>query len=543
MKKLFLLFLFLCSVNGFSQEDAWVYFKDKPNAQTFIDNPSTMLSQRALDRRTRQSIALDTKDAPIHQIYIDQITASTGITVLAKSKWLNALHIRGSQANIAALTGLFCVDHVQYANHSLNPDGKTVPAPKKTKKGKDPKNAKGIETTFNYGASSTQIQMLNGHILHQQDFTGQGMLVAIMDAGFPGVNSTAPFQRLRDNGLILGGYDFVDRTPNPYVGNQHGTQVLSNMGGFVDGQLVGTAPDASYYLFRTEDTVSPFPYNENPIEESNWVEAAEMADSLGVDIISTSLGYFEYDNPDYSYTYDDLNGIKAFMSRGVDVAFSRGMITVTSAGNSGSSSNPYIAVPADALTTLAIGAVNASEIRSGFSSIGPSFDGRIKPDLMAMGVSAVVATQTGSITTASGTSFSGPILAGAITSFWSAFPDKTNAEIVQMVKASADRYSSPDNEYGYGIPNFQLALLSLEENESNQINIFPNPTNDYLTISSSIDIVGAAIVFYNSLGQKIFTQNIDSPLQNISLQSLSNGIYYYTITSARKTLNGKIIKN
>ncbi len=539
MRNLFLFVLFLYSVTVSSQEDAWVFFRDKPNAQTFIDSPLSMLSQRALDRRTLQGIALDTKDAPIHNAYIDQITASSGITVLAKSKWLNALHIRGSQVNIEALTTLLFVDHVQYADHSLNPGGKRAPAPKKTKKGKSLNNtAKGVETTFNYGASATQIQMLNGHFLHEQNYTGTGMVVAIMDAGFPGVNTKAPFQRLRDNGLILGGYDFVDRTTNPYVGFQHGTQVLSNIGGYVDGQLIGTAPDASFYLFRTEDVGS-----ENPIEESNWVEAAEMADSLGVDVISTSLGYFEYDDPDYSYAYDDLNGLTSFISRGADIAFSRGMITVTSAGNSGGSSDPYVAVPADAFTTLAIGAVNSGESKAGFSSIGPSFDGRIKPDLMSLGVAAVVATETGSITTSSGTSFAGPILAGAITSFWGAFPNKTNAEIVQMVKASADRYSSPDNQYGYGIPDFQLALLSLEEHTSNQISVSPNPTSDYLTISCSADIIGGSIVFYNNLGQKILSQNIENQLQNISLQSLNSGIYYYTIATAKKTMNGKVIKN
>lgn len=529
--------VFLFSYLGYSQEDAWVYFNDKPNSQYYFDNPLQMLSQRALDRRTNQNIPLDIKDVPIHQAYIDQITASVGITVKAKSKWMNALHIRGSQTDIAALTGLSFVDYVDYANHSLN---LRVAANPNTKS-KSQDKFQNILVNYNYGTSATQIQMLNGHILHQQDNTGTNKIIAIMDAGFPGVNTAAPFQRLFDNNLILGGYDFVARTANPYVGFQHGTQVLSTMGGFVDGQLVGTAPNASYYLFRTEDAAT-----ENPIEESNWVEAAELADSLGVDVINTSLGYFEYDNPAYNYTYADMNGVTSFISRGANIAFSRGMICVTSAGNSGATSEPHIAVPADALTTLAVGAVTASEVRGSFSSIGPTSDGRIKPDVMAMGVASTVATETGAIITNSGTSFSGPILAGALTSFWSAFPWFTNAEVIQFVKESADRFSIPDNQYGYGIPDFQLALnmalLGVNENNVSNIKVYPNPVKELITVSVPENIAEFSIQFYNSTGQIVLTENSNNTIQNISLHALPNGIYFYKIDAANTIKTGKLIK-
>ena len=225
------------------------------------------------------------------------------------------------------------------------------------------------------------------------------------------------------------------------------------MGGYTEGQLVGTAPDAQYYLFVTEDVAS-----ENPVEESYWVEAAEEADRLGVDIITSSLGYFGYDNPSYSYTYSDLTGNSAFASRGANIAFSKGIIVVASAGNSGATSNPYIGVPAEATNVLAIGAVQANENYAAFSSIGPSFDGRVKPDVMAQGQNAVVATTAGSITTVSGTSFSGPIMAGMIASFWQAVPTLTNQQVVNLVKQSSDRFNLPTFQYGYGIPDFQLAL-------------------------------------------------------------------------------------
>ena len=538
MKKALLLFVYLLSATAFSQEDAWVYFTDKPMAQTYLDNPLTMLSQRALDRRTTQGIALNVQDPPIHQVYIDQVTAAAGITVKAQSKWLNALHIRGSQTDIAALTVLPFVDRIHYANHSLNQGGRIMPQTAQTTQ-RINKFQETLED-YNYGGSNVQVQMLNANWLHQQDFTGTGKVIAVMDAGFPGVNTQTPFQRLRDNNLILGGYDFVNRVANPYTGYQHGTQVLSNMGGYADNELIGTAPNAQYYLFITEDI-----NDENPLEESNWVEALEMADSLGVDVVNTSLGYFTYNNPAYSYVYDDLNGQISFASRAADIAFSKGMICVTSAGNSGSGANPHISVPADAATTLAVGAVNNSEIKAGFSSIGPSFDGRIKPDLMAMGVGATVATQTGAIATNNGTSFAGPILAGAIASFWSAFPNKTNTEIVQLVKASADRFSNPDNDYGYGIPDFQLAynnaLLSTSTFSKKGFSLYPNPTQNQITITFTDAISSAEIAFYNNLGQLVLQKPIENN-QTIAIDHLNSGIYFYNITFDTASETGKLIK-
>lgn len=538
MKKALLLFVLLSTTVAFSQEDAWVYFTDKPLAQLYLDNPITMLSQRALDRRTTQGIALNVQDAPMHQSYIDQVAAAIGITVKAQSKWLNALHIRGSQTDIAALSALSFVNRIQYANHSLNPGGRQQPQAGQATQ----RVNKFFETQvdYNYGSSATQVQMLNAQFLHQQDYTGAGKIIAVMDAGFPGVDTQSPFQRLRDNNLILGGYDFVNRVANPYTGFQHGTQVLSNMGGYADNQLIGTAPNAHYYLFITEDV-----NDENPLEESNWVEALEMADSLGVDVVNTSLGYFTYNIPAYSYTYNDMTGQVSFASRAADIAFSKGMICVTSAGNSGNGANPHISVPADAATTLAVGAVNNSEIKASFSSIGPSFDGRIKPDLMAMGVGATVATQTGTIASNNGTSFAGPILAGAITSFWSAFPNKTNAEIVQLVKASADRFANPNNDYGYGIPDFQLAynnaLLSTATFSKSGYTIYPNPAQNQITITFNEVISNAEITFYNNLGQLVL-QKVITNNQTITLDNLNSGIYIYKITFDNLTTTGKLVK-
>ena len=535
MKRI-LLFTLLIFNLGFSQEDAWVYFNDKPDAAYYLANPLQMLTQRALDRRAAQGISLANSDVPISQTYIDQVTASTGITVMAKSKWLNALHVRGTQANIQSLTNLSFVSQIQFADSNLNSRHSSG----KSNELKPVNKQLEVLANFNYGSSSNQIEMLNGHLLHQQNYTGQGKMVAIMDAGFPGVDTASPFQRLRDNNLILGGYNFPDRNTSIYTRSSHGTSVLSCMAGFVDNQLVGTAPDAQYYLFITEDTNS-----ENPVEESYWVEAVEMADSLGVDVINTSLGYFAYDNPNYSYSYSDMNGIKSFAARGADIAFSKGMICVTSAGNSGNSSDPHIATPADAITTLTVGAVDASENYVSFSSIGPSFDNRVKPDVCAKGYLASVSNATGNIVNANGTSFSSPILAGMVTTFWSAVPNMTNAEIMQFVKESADIYANPTIYKGYGVPDFQLALtnaLSLNSYQNNPVILYPNPVQNELNIIFTESEKSGELILYNNIGQQVASFVVSETNSTVSLDNLASGLYFYQLKSASKVAQGKLLK-
>jgi len=316
--------------------------------------------------------------------------------------------------------------------------------------------------------------------------------------------------------------------------------VLSSMGGFKDGVLVGTAPDASFYLFRTEDASS-----ENPVEESYWVEAAEKADSLGVDIINTSLGYFEFDKPEYNHMYDDMDGKTAFMTRGAEIAYSRGMIVVVSAGNEGDTANPHVAVPADGISVLTVGAVTASKTITVFSSIGPSFDGRIKPDVMAQGQSVVLSDSSGNIVTANGTSFSSPITAGMVACLWQAFPDKTNNEIKDLILKSADRYTAPDNQYGYGIPDFSLALsngLGINDFSAAAVFLYPNPTSDISTISSLRNFDSGIFRIYSILGQKMGEQIISKTSPTISLKTLQTGIYIYQIDCDGNVTTGKVIK-
>jgi hypothetical protein len=536
MKNIFFVILFFSSFVGFSQEDAWVYFNVKNNSQVYFDSPLNMLSQRALDRRTKQNIALDVKDIPIDLNFISQIKSVSGITIMAKSKWLNALHIRGNVSDINSLKSFAFVGKIDFANKSLNSTGKKA----ETSKIKSINKVLETKVDFAYGNAANQIQMLNGHILHQQNYTGTGKIIAVLDAGFPGVNTAQPFQRLRDNNQILGGYDFVSRDANFYTGNSHGTLVLSSMGGYKVNALVGTAPDASYYLFRTEDAVT-----ENPVEESYWVEAAEKADSLGVDIINTSLGYFGFDNASYSHTYNDMDGKTAFMTRGAETAFSRGMIVVASAGNEGATANPHIVVPADGISVLTVGAVNATETVTGFSSIGPSFDGRVKPDVMAQGQSVVLSDPSGNIVTANGTSFSSPIMAGMVACLWQAFPNKTNVEIKDLIVKSAERYANPNNQYGYGIPDYSLALsngLGVNDFSKKNIFVYPNPTNDVSTVIFSDNFETGIFRVYTLLGQKLSEQTISKASPTISLKTFETGIYIYELDCNGIVTTGKLIK-
>jgi serine protease AprX len=540
MKKI-LLFLFAISFfNTIAQtEDAWVYLKDKPNSATFLQNPLQMLSQRSLDRRTIQNISLDLKDVPIDVTYYNQLKNNVNITILGKSKWLNAVHIQGVASAIKALLNTYSfIESIEFADRSLNPNAKNIG--KKIIAAHQNKFSE-TSTDFNYGNAENQIKMLRGDFLHQQNFTGKGMQIAIIDAGFPNVNSLDAFQRIRDNNQILGGYNFADRNTEFYTRNNHGTHVLSTIAGYLENQFTGTAPDAKFYLF-----ISEIAETETVLEETLWVEAAERADSLGVNVINTSLGYTTFDNPNYSHTYADMDGKTTFISRGAEIGASRGLLLVNAAGNEGNDSWKYIGAPADAVSVFSIGAVNSSENIASFSSFGPTADQRIKPDVLAQGLSsAIINYSSGNVSTSNGTSFSSPIMAGVIACFWQAFPNKTNFEIMDLIRKSADRFNNPTDQYGYGIPDFEAAynqVLTLDNFKNASIKIFPNPLKD--TFSMSVDGYAAeslSIQIYNILGQLVF-ENFKLVSKTIDSKNLKNGIYILKIQYENQQKTVKLIK-
>ena len=393
---------------------------------------------------------------------------------------------------------------------------------------------------FNYGDTQNQVEMLNLHYLHRDNFTGEGVLIAVLDAGFPGVNTIDAFSRLHGNGDLLDGYDFVNRTSSvyDYTGNTHGTRVLSTMAAYIDGQFVGTAPDASYYLFRTEDAAS-----ETPVEESYWVEAAERADSLGVDIINTSLGYKGYDNASYSHSAEDLNGYTTFITRGANIAFEKGILLVNSAGNSGASG---INAPADSPFVVTVGAVTDTGEYATFSSQGSAFQPTLKPNVSARGSGSYVVNEANVIGQNSGTSLSSPILAGALACLKQALPNSSNQELIDFMQQSASQYLTPDYFLGYGIPDFQLAVgigLDYEASQRNGFQVYPNPIKDKLQVQFFGDVENAEVSVFDILGKHVFTEAISRYNSTVDFSNISNGVYIVRIKSDNKKANTfKLIK-
>jgi serine protease AprX len=559
MKKLLFLFSFLFTLSLFAQqEDAWFFLIDKPSAETFLENPLTMLSQRAIDRRNNLQIAIDIADVPVYQSYLDTIKNLTGIAVLGKSKWLNAIHIQGTKEIIEeAFTTLTFINKVEFANksfHQLSQKSSEYSL-------NNHQNKFGSsQTELNYGSTTSQIKMLSGNYLHAQDLTGEGQIIAVIDAGFPNVNTLEAFKRLRDNSQILGGYDFVERSSDFYAGHNHGTNVLSTIGGYLENEFVGSAPNASFYLFRTENAAI-----EVPLEETLWVEAAERADSLGTDVINTSLGYSTFDNPDYSYSYADMDGNTTFISRGAEIAANKGILVVNSAGNSGNDAWKFITAPADAASVITVGAVDVNENIASFSSFGPTVDYRIKPEILALGINAAVINHTnGAITSSNGTSFSSPIMAGLIAclnqnknfllkSLEGKKPSNEknfNAYLKEAVYASADRYENPTDQHGYGIPNFEIALnsyisstASLKEDFINNIKVYPNPVATEFNVDGLKGVLKEyKIQVFDPLGKQVFQQKeVVLKMKNISF--LESGMYFVRISRENQYRTIKIIKN
>lgn len=535
IKKIGLLVILCFHFNAIAQEDAWVYLVDKENVQASIANPITILTQKAIDRKSTHNVSIDERDVPVNENYIIQLKAQTGITVLAKSKWFNAIHVRGLQADISALINLSFVNEIIYADNNLN--SKTV-----ISKPKSDFKFESARTTYNYGNALNQIQMFNGDDLHIANYTGAGMTVAVIDAGFPGVDNIAGFSHVRDAGNILGTYDFVARDVDVYTNttSNHGTLVLSDMAGFVQDNFVGTAPDAEYYLFITEDAP-----NENPVEESYWVEAVERADSLGVDVVNTSLGYKSYDNANYSHSDADLDGLTTYISKGANIAFEKGMLMVTSAGNSGASG---IAAPGDAPGSFTIAAVNANGNYASFSSQGSNIQLTQKPDVAAQGQASYVISQNNNISTANGTSFSSPIMAGGIVCLWQALPNLNNAEIMQLVRESASQFNNPDYLLGYGIPDLSLALnqgLSVENFTAIDTNliVFPNPVNNELNVHLPSTYEVGNITLYNILGKKVLESQVSQANRKVNVSHFSKGVYLLKVEADGFSKTLKLIIN
>lgn len=449
-----------------------VYFTDKANTPYSISQPQEFLSQRAINRREAQNIDIDSLDLPVDPAYIQAVQNLGDVEILYPLKWMNAILIETTDpAVILGLNGLEGFERLEVSRVLVNMDELVFDKPMLPKSESD------------YGPSLNQIEMINGLTLHEDGFRGEGKWIAVLDGGFTHSQNVAVLDSLFDDNRIVATKNFIEHDDEVYERSSHGTYVLSIMAGLQIDSLIGTAPKASYVLGITEDITQ-----ERRIEEVYWEIGAEFADSVGVDIINTSLGYHTFDVIDDNYTYADMDGNTALITRASNIAASRGMLIVNSAGNEGNNTWYYISAPADADSVLTIGSVDADGEASSFSSRGPTFDGRVKPNVMAQGRLTIISDLGDGIKGGNGTSFSSPVIAGMAACLWQAFPEASAWQVFQAIEQSAHLFEMPNDSMGYGIPDFEIARVLLGQilnvkspyrtDRNKTFNVYPNPYRD-----------------------------------------------------------------
>lgn len=533
MKKsisIFILFIF-CLANA-QTELVFVFFKDKPNKSLFYSSPLTELSQKSLDRRTRLGIALNDQDAPIEPSYIQNIR-NLGFTVTDYSKWMNGVAVNATTAQIAQLETQSYVLSVESFIKHRNGGKKSG---EKVNKFEQFHNSLG-KTDFIYGTGLAQINQINLRPLHIAGYTGTGVSIAVIDTGFPTVNTGSAYARIRNNGQIKGGYNFINKSADIYNGNldSHGSYCLGTIAGYVENTFVGSAPDADFYLYASEDAV-----NEIPEELLYWTEAAEEADRKGVDIITTSLGYYNFDDTRYSLLYSDMNGTTSFIARTAQIATEKGIFVLAAAGNEGQNDWHYIITPADNAKVFTVGAITSTGASSGFSSFGPNSVGVIKPDASAKGSGTAMGYNNGA-TTNSGTSFATPLAAGGVACLLQAIPTRSLPEVRELLRVSASLSPNHDDQLGFGILNFgktlTKALATNESTKKSSLNIYPNPVKSTFTITTSEKI--STIELYDTLGRKIKTLTNN---KTNSLENLGKGVYFVKVKTEQNEYVEKLIK-
>ncbi len=545
----FITFLFaVCSLTLLAQNQSnqycWVKFKDKKNNGYSLSNPVQFLSQRSIDRRNSQGIALDTTDLPITQSYIDSILPYA-VKLVHKLKWFNIVVVQVGDSTMADSIRRFSfVDSVApiitfpYRALSFTNKFESVTSVNQQ-----------IVYPDIHGAAYHQLNMMNVDLLHQLGYKGTGVLIAMMDNGWTGVDSFQAFDSVRSH--IMDAWNFVTGQQDIYNDPQgeHGEEALSCMAANIPYKYVGSAPYADFDLFHTEDN-----YAEWVMEEYNWGAAAERADSDGAQIFTTSLGYTTFNDNLGNHTFFDLTGNKTFITMAGNIAASKGILVFNAAGNEGDKPWYNIIAPADGDSIIAIGAVDSTRTLGAFSSRGPNASGQIKPDLCAQGAVVAVINTIGQPGTSGGTSFSCPTMAGAAACLWQAFPDKTARQIREAIYLSADRYTTPNNNYGYGIPNFYNAYLFLKTNYNGHILrinsdavVYPNPFTSQLNVSLFNTNAGSrTIELYNLLGQKVLTRQVflrDNTFEIVTLDEAGNlpaGEYFVRIDGQKDFTHGVI---
>ncbi len=519
----------------------FIEFTDKNQNPYSLNRPEEFLTQRAIERRQMMGIGYEENDLPVTPAYIQAIQ-NIGALILNPTKWLNgttiyladttlinAIKILPFVKSVVKNEVVYPIEKESFDKFLIEDQLVAIVEPVLSTK-----NALG----YDYGESYDQIHMVNGDVMQQNGFRGQGKVIAQLDAGFYLVPSLPAFDSLRINNQILGSKDFV-KDGRPMFDDptdQHGMWVLSIMGGILPGHLIGSAPKAGFWLLKTEE--KPYEYE---TEEYNWVSGAEFADSVGADIITSSLGYSVFDSTFKEHSCADMNGNTTVCSRGANIAFSKGIVVIVSAGNEGYNANwKCVSAPADADNALAIAAVDSNGIRAGFSSLGVDTGGRVKPNVAAMGALTVIQNSGGSASRGSGTSFSAPIIAGMTACLMQAKPSYSNIFVIKAIERSCSHYASPDSLTGYGIPDFVKAMNIMNINDitgSNYLNIYPSPFTSGCTLKFNSEHTGpATIQLIDGMGTIVFSRNIratvgENTLVVNGLSELNAGLYLVTLNS------------
>ena len=571
MKKIYLVVIFLitASLTAKSQYTRYIIqLKDKKGTPHSLSNPSTYLSAKSIERRTRQKLTIDSTDLPVSAVYIDSIRSVASVSILNKSKWLNQVLISTSDAN--AITRINSFPFVK-TTAPVGLIAKPVDDNPILQKFKEPISPQSNQTlisgpngvfdtkgisTLDYGNSFNQIHLHEGDYLHDLGFTGTGITIAILDAGFYGYKTNSAMDSVRLQGRILGEWDYVLNEQSVNEDHPHGLYCFSIIAANKPGVIMGSAPHAKYYLFRTEDAATEY-----PVEEQNWVAAAEFADSAGVDMITSSLGYAVFDDPAFNHSYAQRNGNTSIITIGADMAVKKGMIVTNSAGNEGgvAGEGKFVLCPADGDSVFTIGATTVGGAIASFSSWGPNGAGKTKPNIVSVGQGTALANTSGNFTTGSGTSFSNPLACGLIACLWQAFPEFTNMEILDAVQKSAHMYLTPDDRFGYGIPNFRKAyeILTKEKEIKNFVSTmgdkwlkpYQNPFFNTLTVILKAPVDGQAVLqLVDMEGRLVDAKTVNTVNGTVYFIEFSNaprilkGAYFVRYTDGKNKQTLKLLK-
>jgi len=524
-----------------------ISFTDKNNSPYSLDKPSVYLSQKAIERRKKQNIQIIENDIPVNPFYLDSLKNAGGI-ILNNSRWFNsAIVLVNDSILFRKILSFSFVCKADTLVKAFTPTKNISSISNRTRALKyysSDLNASNMKCMFNYGSAYNQVNMLGGIDLHRAGFRGNKITITILDAGFAKVNELDAFDSLWSNNRILGTKNFVKSDENVYSSGTHGMYVLSLMGANIHGLMIGSAPEANFWLLKTEDAAT-----ENIIEEDNWVAGIEFADSVGTDIISSSLGYTVFDDTLQNHLYKQMNGHTSRASIGARIAASKGILVVNSAGNAAMKPFKYIGAPADADSILTIGAVDNNGNYAQFSSIGPSSDGRIKPEIAAQGVSDAVISLSDSVVFGNGTSFACPIISGLAACLWQSSPMLTNMQLREAIIKSANQYFQPDELTGFGIPNFKVAYLNLHlDKTENMQNAFLFKDKLDIIFYNKMDSKYATIEIYNIYNSIVYSSSKQCIKGNNSLAlinsniKLQQGIYFLKIKIVTEVLYFRIIK-